>query len=636
MVVLGAAGPAVAHAQAANEADEEDPLRASLRDTAAADDAPPPAPSLFDSGVTTLEPGSGGTYRLEVHAPRSTRDLLERHLDLARFQGQADIAPIEIARLMAATPAEARALLEPTGYFDAKVDVQRRDGTDGKAPTVIVRVDPGPSVRVRAVDLRIQGPFAQAMAASGTPDRNAASLQRRWQRLQSRWALPPEATFTQEGWSGAKNALLASLRTRGYPAANLASSAADIDVATRSARLSAAVDSGPLFTIGEVRLVGLERTSEQTALNLLPFGPGTVYSERLLLDYQEALQQAGLYEGVAVELDMQSADPSQAVVLARLREAPTQNATVSVGFSTNTGPRVGLSHTHRRVFGRDLVATTQIKYGRDEQLAAFDLVTYPLAGGYRNLLGVRADYLDAGGAITETQRVRAGRTRESERIDRLYYLEYNQTTLETATQRNTDRAIWGNYEWAWRDVNNLTFPTRGLILRAQAGAGGARDADGEQGPFGRFSLSAANYRTFGAGWIALLRGEVAQVIKKDTQGVPDSLLFRAGGDDSVRGYGYRTLGPVRDGAVVGGPVLATGTVEVMRRFSQTSAQWRDWYGAVFVDAGNAAINWSELNPALGYGFGVRWRSPIGPLRVDLAYGERVNSVRLHLSVGVTF
>jgi translocation and assembly module TamA len=130
-----------------------------------------------------------------------------------------------------------------------------------------------------------------------------------------------------------------------------------------------------------------------------------------------------------------------------------------------------------------------------------------------------------------------------------------------------------------------------------------------------------------------LRGEAGQVFKRDSLGVPDSLLFRAGGDDSVRGYGYRTLGPVRDGAVVGGPVMATASAELMWPLSD---RLRDWYGAVFVDMGNAANTWRGFDLARGYGAGVRWRSPIGPLKADVAYGEATGKVRVHLSVGVSF
>ena len=616
-----------AHAQADADAEPDVP-----QNKAADADADRPAPArdgLFDGGATTLDAGAGG-YRLEVRAPKRLRELLVRHLDLARFRDQPDIAPVELARLVATAPAQARRLLEPEGHFNAKVEVRREDDPAGGPPTLRVDVEPGPQARVERAQLSMRGPFDTAMRGGDE------ALQRRWQRLQSRWSLPQGAAFSQRDWTDAKAALLTSLHARGYAAASLADSSAEVDAATNRVRLAVGVDSGPLFRFGEIKVEGLERTPASAALAVRTFESGEIYSERALLDYQEALQKVGLYDGVAVELDLDPAQAERATVIARLREQSLQSAQFSIGYSSNTGPRIGAEHTHRRVFGRDLVATTRLKLGRDERLAALDLLTYPEEGGYRKLLGLHADYLAAGGAVTQTQWIRVGRSRDTQTLDRLSFLEFNRTTVETATERRTDRALWGNSQWVKREVNNLVFPTRGYILGAEGGGGAAFDADNERGPFARVVLQARLYRPLPGNWLGQVRGEVAQVVKRDSLGVPDSLLFRAGGDDSVRGYGYRTLGPVRDGAVVGGAVMATGTVEAMRRFSQDSPRWRDWYGAVFVDAGNAADSWRGFDPALGYGVGVRWRSPIGPLRVDLAYGEKVKAVRLHVNVGATF
>ena len=599
------------------------------RDATAKDDAPPER-ALFDGGVTVLEPGPNGAYRLEVRAVRRLRDLLVRHLDLARFREQEDISPLEVARLVAAAPAQVQTLLEPEGYFNARVAVwQDPAGTTGP-PTIRLHVEPGPVARVGRVQLEMQGPFTAGMQAGD------ADLQRRWQRLQARWALREGAPFSQAAWAAAKNALLARLQARGFAAAAFTGTGAQVDAERNTVRLSVVVDSGPLFRLGAVRIEGLLRTPEQAARNVSPFAPGEVYTQGLLLDYQEALQKVGLYEGVAVELDLDPAQAERAAVVVRLREQSLQTAEASIGFSSNTGARVGLQHSHRRAFGRDLVATSRIKLGRVERELSLDLLTYPLERGDRNLLAAKADYLDTGGTVTETHSLRAGRARSTQRIDRLVYAEFNRTTVETPLARRTDRALLGNLQWVRRDVNNLVFPTRGLVLDAQAGGGFAYDADNERGPFARLDLKALVYQPLAGGWIAQLRGEVAQVVKRPTLGVPDSLLFRAGGDDSVRGYGFRTLGPLRDGVVVGGPVLATGSVEVMRRFSRDSPRWRDFYGALFVDAGNAAVSWNEYEPAFGYGVGVRWRSPIGPLRADLAYGQAVSALRLHFSVGVTF
>lgn len=588
-----------------------------------------PQATALDPGVTTLEAGPSGAYRLEVRAPNPLRDLLVRHLDLARFREQRDITRVEIGRLVAATPAQARALLEPEGYFASKVEVTREPGAEGQAELVRVRVDPGPPVRVGRLQLEMQGALLEAI--DGGDERSA----RRWQRLQRLWTLQPNEPFTQDAWTSAKNGLLASLQSVGYPTAAYAGTTAQVDPKANTVRLLAIVDSGPLFRMGDVRIEGLDRTPAWAARNVVPFEPGDVYSEKLLLDYQEALQKLGLYEGVAVEVDLATDTPERAPVIAKLRESSTQTATVGVGFSTNTGPRVSLDYTHRRPFDLDWVATTKLKLGSQERLAALDWLSYPQEGGYRKLLGAQADYLDAGGAITASQRLRIGRSLDTELIERLYYLEYNRTTLQTDNTRQADQALWANYAWTRRDVNSVVFPTRGLILHAEGGGGYARDDEREQGPFVRLYARAVGYRPLGGGWLGQARLEAAQVFKRESLGVPDTLLFRAGGDDSVRGYGYRTLGPEIDDTTVGGPVMASGSIEAMRRLSQ-QAKWRDFYGAVFIDAGNAANRWKDYEPAFGYGVGLRWRSPIGPLRVDLAYGEQVSSVRLHINVGISY
>jgi len=612
LVALLAAGAA----RAADDDDDDD--EASERAAAAQ------RQQVFDRDQVEL---SGASYKLVVIAPNPSRDLLARHLDVARFRDQPDLSRAEIGRLAAATEAQALTLLETQGFFKPSIDVKRNDAADGQPASIVVTVDPGRQARIGELQLEMQGPMLDRINAGDAP------VQRRWTRLSQRWLLKPGARFTQDAWTSAKNGLVTQLRNNGYAAAAYAGTSAQVDAEEGKVKLLVIVDSGPEFRIGETRVEGLDRTPASAALNVLPFDIGEVYSERALLDWQEAIQKLGLYEGIAVELDPDVERADHAVVTARLREAPRQQASPTIGYSSSTGPRVGLEYTHRRVFDTDWLFNTKIKLGRDERSVTADLISYPVEKGYRHLVGVRADYLDAAGSITETQRLRVGRSLDTIRFDRLHYLEYNQTSVETENTSTTDRAITANTEWVRLDVNNPTFPTRGLTLNLQAGAGIAHDSDGETGPFARLYGKAIFYQPLFGGWYGSARAEVGQVVRRDSLGIPDSLMFRAGGDDSVRGYAYQTLGPQRDGATVGGAVLATGTVEVMHRLSE---RWRDWYGAIFIDAGNAANEWGDIDPVFGYGFGVRWRSPVGPMRLDIAYGEAVHSARLHLSVGISF
>jgi translocation and assembly module TamA len=141
------------------------------------------------------------------------------------------------------------------------------------------------------------------------------------------------------------------------------------------------------------------------------------------------------------------------------------------------------------------------------------------------------------------------------------------------------------------------------------------------------------YLPVGKVWYAQGRLELGQVFIPSNGVVPESQQFRAGGDDSVRGYSYRSLGPLVDGVVGSGNVLYTTSFELARPIvNSLPSLW----GAAFIDAGNAGDSFAHLKPAVGLGLGVRWRSPAGPLRLDFAYGRETQKWRLHFSVGIAF
>jgi translocation and assembly module TamA len=157
--------------------------------------------------------------------------------------------------------------------------------------------------------------------------------------------------------------------------------------------------------------------------------------------------------------------------------------------------------------------------------------------------------------------------------------------------------------------------------------------DARAGTFVRAYGRITVYQPLGSTWYSQVRLEVGQVFLREGMVVPESQKWRAGGDDSVRGYDYRSLGPEVGGSVGGGTSVLTASLEVARPIlSSMPSLW----GALFVDAGNAANGFDELEPFVGAGVGLRWRSPVGPLRLDLAWGQEVRDWRLHFSVGIAF
>jgi translocation and assembly module TamA len=566
---------------------------------------------------------------LEIDAPAPLRELLQRNLDLARLVALNDDEArdeTEWLRLVGAAPAQARELLQTEGYFAASVQVQRDPSPPGK---VLVKVTPGPRTRVRSLALNVQGPLQQ-FAAAGDGDARAQI-----DALRSAWPMGRGAFFRNADWSNAKSGAVAQLRALGYARAAVTASAADVDVASAEVTLALTVDSGPRFLAGGLHIDGLQRHDEDVVRNMSGFGPGQPLTEVLLLDYQDRLRKSGLFDSAVVTFDADPASPEAVLVSVQLHELPIQSATIGVGVSANTGPRTSLEYTHRRIFGYPATAHNKLEYGRDRQAWEGEISSHPGERFYRNLLGWQIERLETDVDVVLSQRLRLGRTQDTPRIERLYFVGLDRSVQTTAAGIRRDaQALSLQYHGVWRNLDSVILPTRGVSLSAQGGVGWAQSNYAESGAFTRAYGRLTGYLPLGSSWYSTARLELGQVFKRDTVALPDALAFRAGGDDSVRGYPYRSLAPTdANGVISGGNMLGTASVELARPFTD---RLPSLWGAVFVDAGRAANSWSGFKPALGYGVGLRWRSPVGPLRLDWAYGEELHKARLHLSVGIAF
>ena len=582
---------------------------------------PPAAPASAPSA-------SAAALRVDIEAPADLKALLTRHLDLARLAQLRDDEALddsEWRRLTAAAPAQAREILQTEGYFEPQISVLREPGTPIRVRLTVL---PGPRVQVATLDVRSSGALATPLAA-GQADARALD-----QKLQSGGPLRPGQPFRNPLWSETKLQWISTLRAAGYAAAQIESSAAEVDVATASAKLNGVVDSGPRFLAGSLLIEGLVRQDPATARRLAGFQAGEPLTETLLLDYQDRLQKAGLYESVNVSFDPQLTQATASTVTVRLGELPLQQLTAGLGASTDTGPRTSLEYMHRLPFGQPVTAYNKLEWGHLVQRWAGDFLTHPGVGNTRNLLGVLIDREVSDTDTVLTQRVRLGRTRDTPQLERLVFIEGLRSRQSVDTGAVNDaRAVSANVHLVLRRLDSLLLPTRGFSLSLQTGAGQASSNTGDKGPYARLYGRLTGYLPLGNSWYANARVEVGHILKRDSVVVPDALGFRAGGDDSVRGYGYRTLAPSVGGNIVSGNSLLTLSAELAHPIvaSMPAVQ-----GAVFVDAGRAVDRWADYKPAVGYGVGVRWRSPIGPLRADVAWGQEVHKARLHLTVGITF
>jgi translocation and assembly module TamA len=604
---------------------KSDTLAAAAARTDAADTFSLISESEFEQQSPTLG------VRLEIDAPGPLKALLERHLDLIRLGtlGGDDIDDTEWARLIDASPTQVRDLLQTEGYFAPVVRIERTPGRgNNERDLVRLSVDPGPRARIARVTIEAEGELERAATAGdGYGEATLAALRKEWE-------LPVGAEFRNAGWSDAKAAALSRLRSAGYASAVWAGTGAAVDAAKNEVRLFLVVDSGPLYRLGPLQIEGLVAQDAETVRNLAYTRGGVPVTESLLLDFQERLQKSGLFETVAVTLEPDVSQAAAAPVTVRVRETPLQSYTFGVGVSANTGPRFSVEQQLRRPFGLPVSSSLKIEIGQKRQAWDGELSTRADERLYRNLLGAAVERLSSDSDVVLSQRVRLGRTQDTQRIERLGFVEWERSSRRTNAGERADAvAVSLNFHGGWRDLDSVVLPTTGETLSAQLGIGRSHGTDAKTGTFGRTYGRLTVYRPLGRTLYGQARLEVGRVFLEPGMVVPESLRWRAGGDESVRGYSYRELGPVVDGAVGSGETILTGSLELARPI--TAAMPSLW-GAIFVDGGNAATSFGQLEPVYGYGFGVRWRSPVGPLRIDLAWAENVSTPRLHFSIGIAF
>lgn len=593
-----------------------------------------PAPGDTFSLVTPQEfeqqsPTLG--VKIEIDAPADLKALLEMHLDLVRLGRVArdDVDDTEWARLIDASPAQVRELLQTEGYFTPKVTVSRTPGRGNNEPDLVrLLVEPGKRARISRVTIEAEGELDIGVVAG---DSHATQTMA---QLRKAWELPVGSDFRNPNWNAAKSAALGRLRAAGYANAAWSGTGADVDVAKNEVRLFLVVDSGPLYRLGSFQIEGLAAQDPQTVRNLAFAKRGAPVTEALLLDFQERLQKSGLFETVNVTLDADPSKANAAELLVRVREAPLQVYTFAVGVSANTGPRASVEHLYRRVFGLPASSKLKIEVGQKRQAWDAEISGRADEGLYRNLIGGAVERLVSDSDIVLSQQVRLGRAQDTQRIERLFYAGFDRSQREIIGGAKSTAVAWsGNFHGGWRDLDSVVLPTHGETLSIQLGAGRASGTNADAGWFARTYGRLTVYRTFGRAWYAQARLELGQVYLGPNMVVPEALKWRAGGDESVRGYGYRNLGPLVDGAVGSGISLFTGSVEIARPFLDSMPSL---WGAVFVDAGNAADSFGGIKPVYGTGVGVRWRSPVGPLRLDWAYGSETHKGRIHFSVGIAF
>ncbi|HPA01072.1 MAG TPA: autotransporter assembly complex family protein [Chiayiivirga sp.] len=544
---------------------------------------------------------------------------VRKSLSLLRLN-EADRDALEeprLAYLLRRVPAEVSRALEPYGYYEAtaEVAVKRRNGT----ASVTITIDPGKPVRVEAVELSIQG---AADADSAVTQALAA------------FPLHEGEVLDHAAYDSGKLAIQRTLLGRGYFDAETRTHRVEVTRAARAARIRLDWDSGPRYRFGETRIEG-SHIRRSLLEKTVPYLQGEPYEQDSLLQLHQRLTELDYFGYIDVRPDIEQAQSEEVPIAVSLVPGKRNVYTSGLSFGTDSGAgaQFGLERRWVNDRGHKLAAHLDWAQRRKSLGAEYRIPAFAWAEGWYAFGANRREEESSvlRTRITELVASRSGRwhgwnvaVAAHARLED-FEIGDREAQREGTAQVGNSRLVYPavSAQRVWSD--DAMYPTHGHSLRGEFKFGAS--ALGSDVSFGQFLLDAKLIRSLGENNRFLFRGQLGRTFTDRLLALPPSLRFFAGGDRSIRGYGYQQVGPRLNEVPTGGKNLLVGSAEYERRFTPV------WGAAAFVDAGNA---FNEINEgaSVGVGFGLRWRSPVGMVRVDLARGlDEGAGVELHINIG---
>jgi translocation and assembly module TamA len=554
-------------------------------------------------------------YRVEIAAPAELKTTLEKGLNIVRWRQDPDMDAERLKRLVDEAVHEAREAAATEGYFSAQVRAEVESA--GEPWIVRLSIDPGERTRVQDVDIRFTGPV--------TTDGEARAL---LQKVRENWTLRSGRPFRQDDWEAAKRQAVRDLSGWRYAAASITDSRATIDPQTRHASLFVELASGPPFRFGELRVSGTRRYSDAIIENLVPVRPGETYDREKVILYQRRLLESGYFASVQAEVDAQPSLADAAPLRVAVIDAPKHHFESGISYNTDVGARLEARYSNQDVLGTAWRFDSSLNLDQKIQSLPLELSTPPRPGGVWNSFVARAKQQDIQNQVTREFAIGVSQNYGASAAPTSYLVSAHSEDQRLADgTADSAHAVYFGFRKSFRRTDALISPRQGYVLSGEIG--GAPNAMASQ-QFVRAVASASLFLTLARNDDILLRGQAGAVRSQARSGIPSTFLFRTGGDQTVRGYAFESIGVEQNGAVVGGRRLLVGSIEYTRWIGES------WGVAAFFDAGNAWDAGVRTDFATGYGLGARFRTPIGPIRADLAYGALRSDWRLHFSVGYGF
>lgn len=542
-------------------------------------------------------------------------------VELSQYTAR-DVTDAQIRRLYANAPDQVQAALRPYGYYEATATGDLKQV--GNNWQVTLHVVPGTPVTVTAVDLAVDEVAARVPA-----------VRRAMRGVQNLKDKP----MNDGQYDAARDAVSGALTATGFLDAKLVTHRVEVNRAEHSAKVDLKWETGERYRYGHVNFKN-SQFRDGFLDRYLPFKSGDYFSQDQLLQLQQALNGADYFSVVNVIPDTDDAKNGTVDINVELAPAKRTIYTGGPFFGTDTGPGLRGGIEKRWINDRghkwknELVVAQRLK-------TLSTLYQIPLPGPNQRSFNFGANYRDANTVTSKSRTLQlvANETRLWHGWTRTIGMNALTGTFTVGKrggegddaeglEHGRSTLLYPEVTLSRKKGDNPTFVRSGWSLTLTA-----RSTVGTLLSDTRFSTVMGDAKWIQSFWgrnRLILRGTAGKTWTGNFSDLPPQLRFFAGGDRSVRGYDFESIGPKNAyGRVIGGESLLVGSTEVEHYFT------RNWGMAAFVDAGNAFTG-TDYNPRIGAGLGVRWLSPVGMIRVDVGvpvHDKDEHGIHLHVVIG---
>ncbi|KMN15108.1 membrane protein [Pseudomonas weihenstephanensis] len=498
------------------------------------------------------------------------------------------------------------------GYYNPTIDSEVKPGDP---PRLVLSIDPGEPVHLRNVNVRVEGEAASLKAF----------------QIPASDDLKPGAVLNQGDYESAKQMIQNRALRYGFFNGQFIKHELLVDPKGGYADINLVYRSGPRFLLGKVSFGGDTPFDEVLLQRMVPFKPDTPYDSQLVNELNQNLQSSGYFEVVRVDAAPSTAVGQVIPVDVELHTRKPRTMTLGLGYSTDTGPRGKASWMRHwdNARGDSYGFESEISQPKQNVGAWYDIpLDPPLTDKLRFAAGYQ--YEEIANTDTLSKLLTVGPEWHS-KLDngwtRIVSLKWQHEEYRLGDDSGLSTLLMPGVSYSVLRSDNRIDPTHGYSVSLDAQVA-------KEGLMSDTNLLHGNaqFKALTTVWDKhrfLGRVQFGGSATNGYKSIPPSLRFFAGGDQSVRGYDYQSLSPKNsDGDRIGGRYMVAGSVEYQYQFAE---KWR-W--ATFVDKGNAFNSLDFPSLKTGVGMGIRWISPVGPIRLDLAHAlDDDGGVRLHFSMG---